>query len=199
MVRSVFQGLATLSLVVVLSLASPARAATPEAEALGQEIGSIVLDATDFKTVITKAMTEESASMGSFNFRPNWKQLLVDSMVEETEHDMPALKRLFGDAFADGFTVEELRAGVVIMRDPAMQVAIAAGAANRPAPSMQPARATQKVINSPAGRAFLERLSHLDTLMAGLENDFVAEIIPGAFRRFGDKAEVAEAARAAAQ
>jgi len=188
-----------LGFIAALGLASPVRAATPEAEALGQEIGSILLEAADFKTVISKAMTEESASMGEFNFRPNWKQLLVDSMVEETEHDMPALKRLFGQSFADNLTVEQLRAGVVIMRDPAMQQAIAAGAAGRPAPTTRPSRQTEKVINSPAGRGFLEKLGHLDTVMAGMENDFIAEFIPGAFRRFADKAEAAEAARAAAQ
>ncbi len=198
MFRSVFQGLAALSFIAALSLASPVRAATPEGQALGLEIGSILLEAANFKAVIAKSMTEESGSMGDFNFRPDWKQLLVDSMIEETEHDIPALKRLFGKAFADNLTVEELRAGVVIMRDPAMQAAIAAGASNRPAPTTRPLRATEKVINSPAGRAFLERLSHFDTLMSGLENDFIAEIIPGAFRRFADKAEASEAARAAA-
>lgn len=198
MFRSVFQGLAALSFIAALSLASPVRAATPEGEALGLEIGSTLLDAADFKSVIARAMTEESASMGDFSFRPEWKQLLVDSMIEETEHDIPALKRLFGKSFADNLTVEELRAGVTIMRDPAMQAAIAAAAADRPTPTTRPQRATEKVINSPAGRAFLDRLSHLDSLMGGLENDFIAEIIPGAFRRFADKAEASEAARNAA-
>lgn len=199
MFRFFHQGLVLLGFIAALGLASPVRAATPEGEALGQEIGSILLEAADFKAVISKAMTEESASMGDFNFRPNWKQLLIDSMIEETDHDMPALKRLFGRSFANNMTIEQLRAGVVIMRDPAMQQAIAAGASGRPAPTTRPARQTEKVINSPAGQGFLEKLGHLDTVMSGLENDFIAEIIPGAFRRFADKAEAAEAARTATQ
>lgn len=198
MFRSVQQAFTVLAVLSVLTVAAPARAEPSEAETLGQEVATILFDAANLKGLIADSMERESASLDGFDVRPEWRKFLTDAMIEETVQDMPKLEELVGRSFAGSFTLEELRAGVTILRDPALQASIAAGAAHRdPPPGLKPSRQTEKLAATPAGRRFLEKLGKIETMLSGLENDFAAEIIPGAFRRFADKAEALEAARAA--
>ncbi|MDP2258785.1 MAG: hypothetical protein Q8J89_03600 [Caulobacter sp.] len=198
----IFRGVLT-ALAVLLAAATvgitPAMARDSEADRLGQEMSSIIFDAINFRDVMIKGAASELGSMKDLaEGRPEWPGLLQESIVEEFDHDMPAIKAMLGRGFARHFTVEELRAGVVILADPGLQQIMKAAAANSPPPTPEPtmSKKVERLSQTPAGRSFLEKFGNIDGMLEGLSRDLIVEIIPGTFRRFADKADALEAARA---
>jgi hypothetical protein len=105
---------------------------------------------------------------------------------------------MMGHALAQNMSPDELRAGVAIIADPATQTMIAAGAAgdeDKATPKL--ARETERIAATPPGRRFLDKFAKLDSYLTPIQDDLVAELLPGAFRRFADKVEAGEAARKA--
>lgn len=169
-----------------------------ETQRLGEDLARTLFEAANFKTLVSGKMLETSGTFDDLDIRPEWPQLMKDSITEEIEHDMPAIYRMFGKGFAKTMSVEEMQAGLIIFRDPALAEVIAAAAAGRPAPkTAKVGKEATKASETRAGRSFLEKLSNIETMMDGLENDFAAELLPGIFRRFADKAEALEATRPA--
>ncbi len=196
-----FRG-AGLAIVVTVGVGLPmgASAQTPEAESLGQQVAHSMFKAIAFDEVIAKEMKGAAGAFADVKSRPEWGKMLEDSMTEEIHHDMPVFERLLGHALAQNMSPDELRAGAVIIADPATQTLIAAGAAgdeNKPEPKLS--RETERIAGTPPGRRFLEKFGKLDTYLTPIQDDLVAELLPGAFRRFADKVEAGEEKRKAAR
>lgn len=197
-----FRGLLA-SLAVLLAAATvgatPAMAQGSEADRLGQEMSSIIFDAINFRDVMVKGVAGELGSMEDLaQGRPEWPGLLQQAIIEEFDHDMPAIKAMLGRGFARHFTVEELRAGVVILADPGLQQIMKAAATDSPPPTPEPmmSRKVERLAQTPAGSSFLEKFGNIDAMLEGLSSELIVEVIPGTFRRFADKADALEAARA---
>jgi hypothetical protein len=56
-------------------------------------------------------------------------------------------------------------------------------------------RLLPQLTGTAAGRSFLGKVYNIKAALEGAQGDFAAAIIPGVFRRFGEKAEAAEAGR----
>lgn len=179
----------------VALLAAPANAQTPEQRELGLQVAHLMFDALALDRLVTKELEGEADKMfADIPSRPEWGRLMVDAMREEVEHDLPAFERLFGDSLAGSLSVDELKAGVALMSEPSMRAALMAYSAGGE-PTAKPSREAERLASSRAGRAFLKKLETLDTLMKPLEDEMLAELMPGAFRRFADKVEAGEIAR----
>jgi hypothetical protein len=189
-----------MALVVGLFAAQPALAqSTAERDRLALEVSHLLFNAVDLKTVIMKVSQDNGALSEFSSIRPEWGDLFRDAVIEEMDHDLPAMERIMAGAFVKVFTVEELQVGVKILGDPAFKAAMAAGARGEAVPpSLKPSRELERLINSRAGTRFLEKVEHFDDMMESVKGDLMGELIPGVFRRFAEKAEAAEARRAAA-
>lgn len=187
---------AGLAIAVAASLlAAPAWAGTPEHDRLADTFAAAMFELIDFKAMATKSIEGEDLMMLD-KARPGWSKLFAEAMSEEFEHDSDKLVHVFGVAFGKAFTDAELKVGIESFKDPAIREIFKAGAEGREADkNLQPTSKTMKLISSPAGKSFFEKLSSLEKVMGDVESDLVAEILPGAFRRFADKADAAEAAR----
>jgi hypothetical protein len=64
-----------------------------------------------------------------------------------------------------------------------------------PEPAGRPSRETERLAATSAGRSFLTKLTRIEERLEPLQDEFAVELVPGAFRRFADKAEAGEAAR----
>jgi hypothetical protein len=196
--------LAVAALLAVAPLAAPAPvaarvAAAPASDPLADatEVSEIMFGVIDFRTLLTKSIKDEMAGDPTFNLRPEWPGLLTEAVVEEFDHDRPALIGLFARQMVKNFTGEELRQGVIMMRDPEAQRLFAAGAAGQTELGRTPkfGKEFTRAANTAAGTSFMTKLGRLDTMMGSMENDFIVELLPGMLRRFGEKAEAAEARR----
>ena len=179
--------------------AGGAQAQSAEAEALGVEVARTIFRAVSFDQVIAKELGSAKDAFAEVKSRPEWSGFLIQAMQEEVRHDLPTFERMFGRALARDMSVDELRAGAQLLADPALQAAIRAAAQDGAEPTVRPSRDTERIAATRAGRAFLGKLEKIEERLAPLQDEFAAELIPGAFRRFADKAEAGEAARKAAQ
>lgn len=198
-------GLRAFAMAAMTALAlfsTPALAQSTEREQLAQEFAAIIFEAADMKTALATSMEDEAIG-NSFDeefgkARPEWKEMIISSIIEEMDHDMPEIVWLVGDALGKHLTVEELRVAVVVFKDPAFVESFKAAAKDQKvANPREPSAKTYKLLASPAGRSLGDKLGEMDPVFASLEDDFLAEILPGALRRFADKAEPAEIARRA--
>lgn len=183
-----------------LAQPAPARvdaAPADERQQLSEQLVHILFTAVNFRAAISQAAAESSELEDIGAIRPEWPTFMRDAIIEEIDQDLPALTRILAKAFAKVFTVEELRVGVKIMSDPTFQRLLAAGASGEETVDVEPSREIERLSRTRAGAAFLEKLEHIEDMMTSVENDIFAELLPGAFRRFGEKAEAAEARRAA--
>jgi hypothetical protein len=195
----VFQSVrnAGFALALMIAAAAPqaALAQSPEAEALGRQVAHSIFQAVSLEGLVAAAAKE----MGAFDeikSRPNWSRYLLEAMREEFEHDMPAIEGLIGHTLAREMTVDELKAGLIIMSDPAVQRAIKAESeGTKTAEEPVPQRAAERAMGSAAGRSFLRKFEGFEKLLEPTQDDLIAEIIPGAFRRFADKVEADEVRR----
>ena len=192
---------AALAAAMLASIAPPtlARAQTPEAEDLGQQVAHTMFKAIAFDAVIAKEMKGAADAFADVKSRPEWGKMLEDSMAEEVVHDMPTFERMLGHVLAQNMSPDELRAGIVILADPATQTMMAAAATGDTKPDPKLSGDTERVAASPPGRRFLQKFEKLETYLTPVQDDLVAELLPGAFRRFADKVEAGEEKRKAAR
>jgi hypothetical protein len=179
-------------------LGERAASASAEAEALGVQIAHLLFAAMDMKALFMQEM-RTSGDMDDFaKVRPNWPRFMAEATAEELDAKMPRIESLVGHAMAGYFTVEEMRAGVVILGDPEMQRYIRRRSADdsESLNTKALAPATRKTIRSGVGQAFLEKFGEIDTALDPVTGELGALIIPGVFRRFADKAD-ADAPKAA--
>ncbi|MDZ4376154.1 MAG: hypothetical protein U1C74_32635 [Phenylobacterium sp.] len=185
---------------LILLAAPPASAQSPQSEAVGTELARTIFHAISFEAIITKEMNAEGNPFGDVTSRPEWSGYLADAMREEIAHDLPHLEALFGRALARDMTLAELQIGVVILSDPTMQAMMRAGAEGdtEAEPEGEPSPEMRRALSSREGASFLNKLERLDDILEPLQDEFVVAILPGAFRRFADKADAGETARKAA-
>jgi hypothetical protein len=191
-------------LVISLALmAAPASAASVDRDALGLAITHELLGVLPLNTVFDKAV-EPMGDMFSKVSRPEWTPLFKDAAHEELAAQMPQIEAMFAQRIFASFTVEELEAGANLLHGPAgepLKSAMATASTGQPMPKPSPAvqREFEKAMRNPAGRGFVEKLAKLDRDMGErFGRDIVPVVIPGMFRRFGEKAEAYERSRAAA-
>lgn len=197
-IRSLLVAVAALMAAAAVGV-SPAMARDSEADRLGRELSTIVFTAIDLRAAMIASTEKELGSMTELkDGRPEWPALFKESIVEEFDHDMPAIEAMLGKGFARYFTLDELRAGTVILADPALQQVMRDAAAGKPAPTKDPklARETERLVGTPAGKRFLEKFGKIEGMLDGMTQDLIVEVLPGMLRRFGEKAEALEAARA---
>ena len=53
-------------------------------------------------------------------------------------------------------------------------------------------------MNTPAGSSFVTKLQKIDDVMAPIQIEVIATVMPGVMKRFGEKAEAAEVSKRAA-
>ena len=195
--------IALLGAALTAALPVTALAQTPEQEKLGVALSHEIFQAVDIKTGIAAgaatALAKEDFLQGA---RPEWSRLLVEALNEEVEQDGPAMEAVLGHTLAKRFTAEEMSAGLVVLRDPAMRAIMGAASRHQPTPpaSNPPCgRDCMTAMASPAGRAFMTKFSDLGAVMdKKFQGELIAVIAPGMFIRFGQKAQASERARAAA-
>lgn len=189
---------AVLAAAVGLALSAaglPAYAQSPEAEMLGVRVAQTIFRAISFDELIAKELGSATDAFADIKSRPEWSRYLVEALQEEVREDLPLFERMFGQALARDMTLEELRAGAALLSDPGLQAMIRAGASGGPEPAVRPSAETERIAGTHAGRAFLAKMERLEEQLGPLEDEFAVELIPGAFRRFADKAEAGEVAR----
>lgn len=194
------------ALVLMSASAGHAQTAAPPAAASNQalsrhdqlaaELAQILFEAVDLDSVLRSKMPEMTAAMSSEKwFRPEWRPLLIEAMFEELEHDRPKIQLIFGRAIAKNMTEDELEAGRKFMSAAGTKRIMYASAHDLPAPTLtRPERAEiERIAATPAGRGFMQKMEKVDTKSDEALNAFVTELLPGVFRRFGEKAEALEA------
>lgn len=183
---------------LVLASAPTAHAQSSAPSERGVRAAELMLQAMDFRALILKEMSGDVKQFVSdVPSRPEWGGYLLDAMAEEVEHDLPAFAVLLGGVLAKQLTPDELKVGVQILSDPTMQAAMRT-ASSGVEPAEQPSRELEQLASSRSGRSFLKKLEGMETFIEPLQDEFVAELLPGAFRRFADKVDAAEQARKAA-
>jgi len=180
---------------LTLLLGAPAQAQTGEAEVLGVRVARTIFQAISFDKLIAKELGGTTDAFGDIKSRPEWNGYLVEAMQEEVRHDLPLFETMFGRVLAKDMTVEELRAGAALLADPALQAMIKQAAEGGPEPAGRPSRETERLATTGPGRSFLAKLTKIEERLEPLQDEFAVELVPGAFRRFADKAEAGEAAR----
>jgi hypothetical protein len=201
--RSGAGALAALAALTSLALANPAAAEASEGQRLGRVVAHDLMSAVDFKAVIATRSGELDHIFDSFTARPEWSGLFKDALVEAIDRDMPLFEKDLGDAFAKNYSIGELKAGAAFLDGAggrAFLGVISARSRNVPDPEI-PAAAKANIAaltRSPDGKAFIEKLGAMDSMMKPVEQQFVVTFLPDTFILFGEKARAAEAARAAA-
>ncbi|HWA62406.1 MAG TPA: hypothetical protein VG939_13580 [Caulobacteraceae bacterium] len=183
---------AGLALFLAAVAATPAWAATAAAPApatsaaidpvpLGVETAHLMFKDIDFRASITSHLESLDHAFDGMPGRPEWNQLMRDSLLEEADHIGPMMERFIGRAFARSYSVDELNAGLTLLRGPAgeaMAQEIARAAAH-PSDLPQPEPAIvqtemRRLLRTPAGRSWLEKMKNIETTLGSVTNDMVA-------------------------
>jgi hypothetical protein len=188
-----------------MAIAAPrmARAATNPAaantDAQHEQVAAAFADellyAVDFKLALRDGVTGSLANFYFANLRPEWRKAVNDAVSEEVDAARPSLDAIIGRQLAKEMSLEELQAGLVTMRDPAMAATMKANH-GRPASSatlapLQPE--AQRAASSPAGQSLSRKMDRFDEMIAPVKADLVFAVMPGVLRRFGDKTAALEA------
>jgi hypothetical protein len=190
-----YWAVAAATAVLAFSRAGSAAAQTPEAEALGAKVAQLLFDSIALdKAVVAQVQTSLGKNGVGIKSRPEWDRYFGEAMVEEIRHDLPQLERALGHALAQELTEAQLKSGVAIMSDPAVQQMMAAGAAKTRGPKASASPETEREVQTPDGKAFLAVPDKLDKLIDPLTDDFEVELMPGFFHRLADKMDAGEAA-----
>ncbi len=185
---------------VARSQVEPPRIEVSEANRLGLEMAHAIFQNVDLKVLLDQRANELDHVFDEVKDRPEWSAFLKQAALEEAEAIHPMMERMIGAKFARYFTVEELRVGVAFLHGPAgkeISDMIGSGARGAEPKPFSPAVKLElaRLGKQPAGRSWVMKLEKMDALMDEAEPDFVAAFVLGAFHRFTDKAEAAEAKR----
>jgi len=182
------------ALVLWSSAASAMAAESPAKMAAATEVGRQFVTLVDLGAAIEAGLTGAEVG-GIFTLQPQWRGMLGDAFREQVRSDSDLIVALVARAIAPRFSEEELKAGAVILSDPAIQ----AGIRNRGKGAPEPSKATKRLIDSPAGKGFMEKFANAGAFLEPVQDQLVVAVLPGVFRGFGEKAEALETARRAAE
>lgn len=171
-------------------------AESPAKMALATEVGRRFVDLVDLGEAVEAGLTSAEVG-GIFSLQPEWRGMLGSAFREEVGRDHDLIVVLVARAIAPRFTDEELKAGGAILSDPAVQTAIRNRGKGSSAP--QPSKATTRLMESPAGKAFMDKFADAGAFLQPVQDQMVIAILPGVFRNFGEKAEALETRRRAAE
>lgn len=170
-----------------IAAAIPAYAQSSPGQRLAQ-----AMFADTFGPAIEQQLSGAAApKLGSELGFPDWDPLLVDAMREELRHDRPAIISMVGESMAKQFTADELTAGAVLFESATgrrfLSEAVVSGKSNKPT------REDEAFLRSwgrtPGAESFMKKFSALDPKSIIPEKPLLREVVPGAMRRFGEKAE----------
>jgi hypothetical protein len=192
-----------LAAVLALAAAEPAvaqaaRAATPAARPLQAQLAAKLLDFIDYKASVRARMAGSTLPPELLAVRPEWEGLWRQAMTEELDHDMPTIESMVGKALVTTFTDDEMKAGMQIVADPALKAIYLAAQSGAQPPSVTVAKATDDLMNTPTGASFVAKLQKIDEVMSPVQIEVMATVMPGVMKRFGEKADAAEAQKRAA-
>jgi hypothetical protein len=189
----------TLPVLLAAALAvAPAAHAAPSATPLQLQMAEKMLDFIDFRAQVQRGMETSTLPDALLDTRPDWKPIFKTAVAEELDHDMPVIDSMVGQTLGKAFTDDELKIGLKIVSDPNLRIIyLAAQNGGRP-PEVQISKATEDALASPAGQAFANKLQTVNAMFQPLLIEVTATVVPGALRRFGEKAEVAEVQKRAA-
>jgi hypothetical protein len=183
---------AALPFLAALALAAAPAAHAAPATPLQLQMAGKMLEFNDFKSQVQADMEDSTLSPALLDARPDWKPLFKAAVSEELDHDMPVIDSIVGQALGKTFTDDELKIGLQILSDPNLRIIyIAAQRGGRP-PEVQIAKATEDALATPAGQTFAGKLQTINDTLQPLLVEVTATVVPGALRRFGEKAEAVE-------
>jgi len=179
--------------------ASPALAQAPRASTpLQTQLAAKLLDFIDYKAGVRSRMSGSTLPPEILAVRPDWDGMWKQAMGEELDHDMPVIESMVGQGLVKTFTDDEMKVGLQIVSDPALKaVYLAAQNGVRP-PDVTVAKATDDLMNTPSGSSFVTKLQKIDDVMAPIQLEVMATVMPGVMKRFGEKADAAEVSKRAA-
>jgi hypothetical protein len=193
----------------LLTTVPPAKAAVstatppaPDQVRLGIQLSEEMLSVLKLEDVMSAAMAKAipGAGGGLFTAEPKWKDFMVEAMTEEVRADHEVIVTMLGRELARQCTADELKAGAVLFRDPAMPVVFDAAMRGAQPPSdLKPQPETMKALSTPAGQSFTAKLGNLGTFFSNPESNFSRALLPGFLKRFGDKAVALERQRRLAE
>ena len=185
---------------LALSASAPAmaQATRPAATPLQAQLAAKLLDFIDYKAGLRGRMTGSTLPPPLVAVRPEWEGLWRQAMTEELDHDMPTIESMVGQALAKTFTDDEIKAGLQIVADPALKAIYLAAQSGAQPPQATLAKATDDLMNTPAGSSFVSKLQKVDDVMDPVQLEVMATVMPGVMKRFGEKAEGAEVQKRAA-
>ncbi len=186
-----------LPLFVALILAAPAVASAAPVTPLQAQMAAKMLEFNDFKAQVQLGM-ENTLPATLLGTRPEWAPMFKAAVSDELDHDMPVIDSMLGQALGRTFTNDELQVGLKIVSDPNLRlIYLAAQNGGRP-PEVQISKATEDALATPAGQSFASKLQTINTVLEPLLVEVTATVVPGALRRFGEKAEAVEVKNRAA-
>lgn len=174
--------------------ASPARP-SEEARALGVQLAHYIFQLQDLDGTFSKVLTGPLGGMAQYE--PAWPGLMLEAMKEEMAAKAPQIEAAFGETLSGYFTVEELRTGVKVLGDPAMQTYLRelwAGRSTEGLIEKVPAPIA-KLYTGPEGRRFYSKFQGLGEVMGPFTTRFLDLVIPGVYRRLADKLDAEVASR----
>jgi hypothetical protein len=192
--------LVPLAAALALAASSPALAEAPRPAAtpLQAQLAGKLLDFIDYKNGVRARMTGSNLPPELVAVRPDWEGLWKQAMAEELDHDMPTIESMVGQALVKTFTEDEMKAGLQIVADPALKAIYLAAQNSAQPPRVTVAKATDDLMNTPAGSSFVAKLQKIDAVMDPVQIEVMATVMPGVMKRFGEKADAAEVQKRAA-
>ncbi len=155
-------------------------------------------DASGFRELL---VMKAIASFPDIARRPQWRSMMLEAFVETLDAKRPETEAMMASHFARDLSPQALADGAEFMRTP-VGMFVMKQAVDRVAgqPSRSNVPAVQKMVDdfgsTPDGRAFVAELEKADRALFSSTDDLVPRVYPGAFRRFGEQAEAAEAGHA---
>jgi hypothetical protein len=180
------------------ALAQPPRAAAAASTPVQAQLAAKLLDFIDYKASVRARMTGSNLPPELVAVRPEWESLWKQAMADELDHDMPTIESMVGQALVKTFSSDEMKVGLQIVSDPGLKAIYLAAQNSAKPPAVTVAKATDDLMNTPTGASFVAKLQKIDEVMSAVQIEVMATVMPGVMKRFGEKADAAEAQKRAA-
>jgi hypothetical protein len=204
--RTVLIACAALVLAPSIALAQAKPAAKPAPtkpttanSALQTQLAGKLLDFIDYRNGVRLRMSSSGLPPELVAVRPDWDPIFRQALADELDHDMPVIESMIGVALGKTFSVNEMQAGLKIVADPGLKAIYTAAQNHAPEPpGAAVSKETDALMDTPAGGSFVKKLQTISDVMDPVQIEVMATLMPGVFKRFGEKAEAAEVTKRAA-
>jgi hypothetical protein len=198
--KSLKNALAALVMLAAgLAFAGPSLAQATASPQLATQVAHELFTAMDMADLIRQGAMSNAGALDAFGkIRPEWRQMMTQSMDEAVARNQPNMEAVMGHAFAKTMTNEELSAALIVFRDPQARAVFAAAARHQAAPGdlAHPCAAEcMRAMSSSAGRGFMTKMG--TAFGPEMQSEMIAAIVPDMFIIFGENAKASEAKRAA--